>query len=98
MRDANQRTLDFAALTALSDIFYPRVYLRRGDFFPAGTISLTTYFHASGQELENIGGDFVLGSAHANRFADGYFDQSGHVWSRDGALLASTHQIVYFKG
>lgn len=73
-------------------------FLRRGGFFPAGTISLTTYFHANGHELENIGGDYVLGSAHANRFSDGYFDQSAHVWTRDGALLASTHQIVYFKG
>lgn len=98
VRDANQRSLDFAALAAMSDIFYPRVYLRRGGFFPAGTISLTTYFHANGQELENIGGDFVLGSAHGNRYSDGYFDQSAHLWARAGALLASTHQIVYFKG
>mgnify|MGYP000005739973 CR=1 FL=1 len=98
VRDADQRGLDFAALAAMSDIFYPRVFLRRGGFFPAGTISLTTYFHANGQELESIGGDYVLGSAHANRFSDGYFDQSAHVWARDGALLASTHQIVYFKG
>ncbi|MUL68491.1 acyl-CoA thioesterase [Mycobacterium sp. CBMA 234] len=98
VRDAGQRGLDFAALAAMSDIFYPRVFLRRGEFTPAGTISLTTYFHANGQELEKLGGDFVLGSAHANRFADGYFDQSAHVWSRDGALLTSTHQIVYFKG
>jgi acyl-CoA thioesterase len=97
VRDAHQRDLDFAALAAMSDIFYPRVFLRRGKFSPAGTISLTTYFHANGQELEELGGDFVLGSAHANRFTDGYFDQSAHVWARDGVLLASTHQIVYFK-
>ncbi|MEZ0053465.1 acyl-CoA thioesterase [Mycobacterium sp. MAA66] len=98
VRDANQRGIDFAALAAMCDIFYPRVYLRRGEFTPAGTISLTTYFHANGHELEKLGGDFVLGSAHADRFSDGYFDQSAHLWARDGALLASSHQIVYFKG
>lgn len=97
VRDAGRRGLDFAALAAMCDIFYPRVFLRRGAFIPAGTISLTTYFHANGQELAQLGGDFVLGSAHANGFADGYFDQSAHLWARDGALLASTHQIVYFK-
>ena len=38
-----------------------------------------------------------LATAHANRFTRGYFDQSAQVWSRDGVLPATTHQIVYFK-
>ncbi|RAU95505.1 acyl-CoA thioesterase [Mycolicibacter senuensis] len=97
VRDAEQRPLDFAALAAVSDIFYPRVFLRRGSFLPAGTISLTTYFHADKAQVEAVGGDFVLGSAHANGFSRGYFDQSAHLWSRDGALLTSSHQLVYFK-
>jgi acyl-CoA thioesterase len=82
----------------MCDIFYPRVFLRRGAPVPAGTISLTTYFHADQQQLDAVGADYVLGTAHANRFSNGYFDQSAQVFSRDGALLATTHQIVYFKG
>ncbi|MDQ2629105.1 MAG: thioesterase family protein [Actinomycetota bacterium] len=97
VRDAEQRPLDFAALAAVSDIFYPRVFLRRGGFIPAGTISLTTYFHADQAQVEAVGGDFVLGSARANGFSRGYFDQSAHLWSRDGVLLTSSHQLVYFK-
>jgi Acyl-CoA thioesterase C-terminal domain len=50
------------------------------------------------EQLDALGGDHVLATAHANRFSSGYFDQSAHVWSRDGILLATTHQIVYFKG
>ncbi|VEG55838.1 acyl-CoA thioesterase [Mycolicibacterium aurum] len=96
-RDRLTRGLDFASLTAMSDIFYPRVFLRRGAPSPAGTISLTTYFHADGAELDAAGGDYVLCRAYANRFARGYFDQSGEIWSRSGALLATTHQLVYFK-
>jgi acyl-CoA thioesterase len=96
-RDTEQRPLDFAALAAVSDIFYPRVFLRRGAVIPAGTISLTTYFHADKAQVDAVGGDFVLGSAHANGFSRGYFDQSAHLWSRDGVLLTSTHQLVYFK-
>ncbi|MHA0287205.1 acyl-CoA thioesterase [Mycobacterium sp. C3-094] len=96
-RDRHGRPLDFAALTAASDIFYPRVYLRLGAPTPAGTISLTTYFHATGTELASAGGGFVLGCASANRFSGGYFDQSAEIWSRSGTLLATTHQIVYFK-
>ncbi|MEB3071518.1 acyl-CoA thioesterase [[Mycobacterium] vasticus] len=97
VRDELERPLDFAALAAVSDIFYPRVFLRRGGYIPAGTISLTTYFHAGQEQIDAVGSDFVLASAHANGFARGYFDQSAHLWSRDGVLLTSTHQLVYFK-
>lgn len=96
-RDREGRSLDFAALTALTDIFYPRVFLRRGAISAAGTISLTTYFHADGPELATAGSDHLLCRAHANRFSRGYFDQSAEIWSRAGALLATTHQLVYFK-
>lgn len=91
------RPLDFAALTALSDVFYPRVFLRRGRMLPAGTISLTTYFHVDGHELAAQGMDYVLASAHAQRYARGYFDQTAQIWGRDATLLATSHQIVYYK-
>jgi acyl-CoA thioesterase len=97
-RDAAQRPVDYPALAAMCDIFFPRVFLRRGGFVPSGTISLTSYFHADQRELDALGGDFVLATAHADRFSDGYFDQSAHLWTRDGVLLATTYQIVYFKG
>ena len=97
-RDAAQRPIDYPALAALSDIFFPRVFLRRGEYLPAGTISLTTYFHADQEQLNAAGGEYMLCTAHANRFSRGYFDQSAQLWSRDGALLATSHQIVYFKG
>ncbi|MEO6793912.1 MAG: thioesterase family protein [Mycobacterium sp.] len=97
VRDEKERPLDFAALAAASDMFYPRVFLRRGGFVPAGTISLTTYFHADKAQIDAVGDDFVLGSAHANGFSRGYFDQSAHLWSRAGELLTSSHQLVYFK-
>jgi acyl-CoA thioesterase len=97
VRDIAQRGVDYPALAALCDIFYPRVFLRRGGFVPAGTISLTTYFHADQRRLDSLGGDYLLGTAHANRFSRGYFDQDAQLWTRDGVLLATSHQIVYFK-
>jgi acyl-CoA thioesterase len=97
MRDSAQRPVDYPALAALCDVFYPRVFLRRGGIIPSGTISLTTYFHADQQQLDALGSDYVLGSAHANRFSGAYFDQSAQLWTRDRALLATSHQIVYFK-
>lgn len=97
VRDAKERRVDFPALTAMSDIFFPRVYLRRG-VIPAGTISMTTYFHADSRHLDALGGDYILATARADRFDRGFFDQNAQLWSRDGQLLATTYQIVYFKG
>lgn len=97
VRQHPARVLDFAALSALSDVFYPRVFLRRGRMVPAGTISLTTYFHVDADELAHQGTDYVLASAQAQRFARGYFDQTAQIWGRDGTLLATSHQIVYYK-
>jgi acyl-CoA thioesterase len=97
VRDEPARALDFAGLTALCDIFYPRIFLRLGHAVPAGTISMTVYYHADREALGGHGDDFVLATARAQRFTGGYFDQSAQIWSRAGALLATTHQIVYFK-
>lgn len=98
VRDAPARPLDFPGLTSLCDVFYPRVFLRRGQAMPAGTISLTVYFHADADALAAQGDRPVLARARANRFGRGYFDQSAFLWGTDGALLATTHQLVYFKG
>ncbi|CDO89710.1 acyl-CoA thioesterase [Mycobacterium triplex] len=98
IRDTARRPIDYAALATLCDIFCPRVFLRCGGPTAAGTITATTYFHADQHALDAVGDDFVLGTAHANRFSGGYFDQSAQLWTRDGVLLATSHQFVYFKG
>lgn len=97
VRDEPPRPLDFPALTSLCDVFYPRAFLRLGRYLPAGTVSLTVYFHADATLLAAQADDAVLGTARAQRFGKGYFDQSGEIWGRDGALLATAHQLVYFK-
>ncbi len=97
MRDNPPRPLDFRSLTAMADIFYPRVWLRRARHVPAGTVSITVYFHASAQQLAAAGDACLLGQARAQEFRNGFFDQTAQLWSPDGTLLATTHQIVYFK-
>ncbi len=98
MRDAQPRAIDFASLASMSDMFYPRVWLRRATRVPAGTVSITTYFHADAARLAEVGTGYLLGRAVGQRFHDGYFDQAAQLWSEAGALLATSNQIVYFKG
>ncbi len=97
MRDVPPRPLDYCSLLALSDIFYPRVWLKRATRVPAGTVSLTTYFHAGDQELRTTGTGYLLGQARGQEFRNGFFDQSAQLWNEAGTLLCTSHQIVYFK-
>lgn len=98
VRDEPPRPLDFLSLMALSDVFFPRVFLRRQTPMPAGTVSITTHFHADADSLARQGGRHVLAVARGQRFHNGYFDQTSELWGDDGMLLASSSQVVYFKG
>lgn len=60
-------------------------------------MTMTSYFHADSQTLAQIGSAHVLGCARAQAYQNGFFDQSAEIWSADGKLLATTHQMVYFK-
>ena len=97
LRDEPPRALDFASLAAQCDAFYPRIWRRRARWVPSGTVSLTLYFHASAAELSEVGESHVFGQARAQDFRHGFFDQTAHLWSRSGRLLATAHQLVYYK-
>lgn len=97
LRDEPARPLDYPALMSMTDAFFPRVFLRRGTYLPAGTISLTTYFHATRDELAAQGANPVRATARGTRFGNGHFDQYGEVWGDGDVLLATTHQLVYYK-
>ncbi|MGZ5179254.1 MAG: acyl-CoA thioesterase [Ramlibacter sp.] len=97
LRDAPPRPLDFASLTALADVFYPRIWRRRALLVPIGTVSMTVYFHAGAAQLHEAGTGYLLGQARAQAFQGGYFDQTAQLWTEGGTLLATTHQVVYYK-
>lgn len=97
LRDDPPRPLDFASLTAMADVFFPRVWLKRATRVPVGTVSMTVYFHADGAQLAAGGSSHLLAEARALNFRHGFFDQTGLLWSAQGHLLCSTHQIVYYK-
>jgi acyl-CoA thioesterase len=97
VRDQPPRPLDFVSLAALADVFTPRIWHRRATFVPLGTVSLTVYFHANAAQLQATGTNYLLGQAQGQAFGQGYFDQSAQLWNEAGDLLATSHQVVYFK-
>jgi acyl-CoA thioesterase len=98
VNDKPARALDFPSLAAIADSFFGRIFHVRQAFVPIGTVSITTYFHADAQDLAAVGSAPLLGVADASVFAKGYFDQKAELWSRAGQLIATSHQIVYFRG
>lgn len=97
LRDNPPRPLDYPSLAALADAFFPRIWRRRARMTPIGTVSMTVYFHADANELATIGDGYLFGQARSQSFFNGFFDQSAQLWSEAGHLLATTHQIVYYK-
>ena len=97
MRDQPPRPLDFCSLAALADVFFPRVWLRRARHVPAGTVSMTVYFHATPAQLQATGTGYLLGQARGQEFRSGFFDQTAQLWNEAGTMLATSHQIVYYK-
>lgn len=98
LRDEPPRPLDFPALAAMCDIFYPRIFRRWGRFVPTGTVTFTCYFHADSPGLAAVGSSHVLCKAVGQQYGLGYSDQAGLLWAADGRLLATTHQVMYFRG
>lgn len=97
VRDAEPRPLDLLSLAAMADVFYPRVWLRRATHVPAGTVSMTIYFHASAAQLAATGTGCLLAQAQAQVIRNGFFDQTAQLWNEAGELLVTSHQVVYYK-
>ncbi len=95
--DRVPRNIDMLSLMSMSDAFFGRIFHARRELVPFGTVSLTTYFHADAEDLVREGISRVLAVADAKIFHKSYGDQSGELWSPNGRLLATTHQIGYFK-
>jgi len=91
------RVIDLISLSAIADAFFARIFHVRGELLPIGTVSMTTYFHVDAADLATEATTAVLGVADANVFHKSFSDQTGELWSASGRLLATTHQITYFK-
>jgi acyl-CoA thioesterase len=95
--DRVPRRIDALSLMAMSDAFFGRIFHALGRLVPFGTVSLTTYFHTSMDDLASEDITRLLAIADAKIFHKSYGDQNGELWSPSGRLLATTTQIAYFK-
>jgi acyl-CoA thioesterase len=98
LRDVHLRKIDYVLLAAMADFAPPRVAWKRKAMTPSSTVSMTIHFHATEKELADVGSDFVLSDVQCRRAEGGYFDHELKLWSRSGALLATSEQVAAFRG
>ena len=97
LADQIERPIDPKSLASMADAFFGRIFQVRGQIVPFGTVSLTVYFHVAGDELQALNTTRLIALADAHIFHRSYCDQTGQLWSPSRVLLATTHQIAYFK-
>lgn len=97
LADRIERPVDFKSLVSMADAFFGRVFQVRGELVPFGTVSFTTYFHVAEDELSALAATRLIAVADAHIFHRSYCDQHAELWSPGGTLLATTHQLAYFK-
>ena len=97
IKDAEPRPLDFLSLVALSDAFFGRIFQVIGRIPPFGTVSMTTHFHASADELAAQGTAPLVAVADARVFHRSFGDQTVELYGTRGQLLATSVQVAYFR-
>jgi acyl-CoA thioesterase len=97
VRETSARSLDYVQLAYLADNYAPRIYFRSQGLRPYSTVTMSVYFHASETELEELGDDYILIEATGSRAESSTVGAHASLWSRKGALLATTEQLGWFK-
>jgi acyl-CoA thioesterase len=93
LRFAEPEPLDAPALAMFADAWWPSPLPRLTRPVMAPTIDLTVHFRAPAAAAA-IAEEPVLAVFRSSTAADGFFEEDGEIWSRDGVLLAHSRQLA----
>jgi acyl-CoA thioesterase len=88
------RPLDARAVAVLADAWFPAPWPRLAELAPAPTVELTVHYRAPLPR----GDDLLLGRFTNALVRDGFFDEDGRLWGRDGTLVAVSRQLGLLLG
>ncbi|RAK67186.1 thioesterase family protein [Phenylobacterium kunshanense] len=84
-------------LGMVTDNSPPRAFYAFGHNVMTTTLSLTVYLHASADEVAAAGRDFLLVEYEGRVGGGGASDERSSYWRRDGKLLATSEQLVWYR-
>jgi len=97
VRDLSGRPLDHVQLAYLADQFPPRSFFWGPGPRMAATLTMSIYFYATDDEIAAAGDDYLLAEATGTRGEQATSGQQATLWSRHGALLATTEQLSWYR-
>jgi acyl-CoA thioesterase len=97
VRETSGRSVDHVQLAFLADFRPPRTFFWSEGPRSSTTVALSVYFHASDEELVRVGDDDVLSEAFGVRGAQSTSEEHLRLWSREGALLATSVQMAGYR-
>jgi acyl-CoA thioesterase len=98
LRLAEPHAHDPIALAFYADAWWPAPFGRLTGFAPAPTIDLTVHFRAPASASSAPPGDYLLSIFRSRTARDGFFEEDGELWTRDGILLAQSRQLALLLG
>ena len=94
---SRREPLDRALLGMITDNSPPRAMYAFGMGVSTTTLSLTVYLHATEAEVAEVGNDFILVEYEGRIGGGGASDERSSYWRRDGKLLATSEQLVWYR-
>jgi len=91
IRLAEGRPVDAALLAAYSDAWMPAIFSRVAGAWGITTVDLTVHVRST----PPVGyDDWCLVRFRSSMSADGFCEEDGEIWTRDGQLLAQSRQLA----
>ena len=91
IRLAENRPLDEAMLVAYSDAWMPAMFSRVAGHWGITTVDLTLHLRSTPPSGYD---DWCLVHFRSSVSADGFCEEDGEIWTRDGQLLAQSRQLA----
>jgi acyl-CoA thioesterase len=88
------QVLDAPAVAALTDSWVPPVFSRTREPMAVPTVDLTVHFRTSLPLPGADPDDFLLAVFRTQAAAEGFLEEDGDVWTRDGVLVAQSRQLA----
>ena len=97
LRFSDVRATDAIALAMFADAWFPAPWVRLRGPVAAPTIDLTVHFRGPRAAGSLAPGEPVLAVFRSTTAADGFFEEDGELWTRDGVLLAQSRQLALLE-
>jgi acyl-CoA thioesterase len=97
VKETSGRPVDHLQLAFLSDFRPPRSFFWSGGPRPSATLALCVYFHATDEEVADLGDDYLLSEAFGIRGEQSTSEEHLRLWSPAGALLSSSFQMAWYR-